>query len=120
MKKPTIHEPCVERLDEFLGLMRARLNTSFYKYGPAETNARMQRDQGRRMLDGVAPRIEKYDTTGNTEWLVDAANFIFLEWCFPAHPEAHFRATDSHESPGAPALTILEYEALDRENGFRK
>jgi hypothetical protein len=112
------HEPCTDRLAEFIKLMRARLDVSFHKYGPASENAKLQRAEGKRMLDGIGPRLNKYDSTGNTEWLIDAANFAFLEWCFPAHDDAHFRATESHESPGVPALTVREIEALNKENGF--
>lgn len=111
-------EPCVARLKQFMEMMRTRLEVSFQKYGPASENAKLQREEGKRMLDGLDPRIAKYDSTGNTEWLVDAANFCFLEWCFPSHDEAHFRATESHESPGVPALTVREVEALNRENGL--
>ena len=37
---------------------------------------------------------------GNTEYLMDAANFLMIEFMHPRHPDAHFRSTDSDESPG--------------------
>jgi hypothetical protein len=45
-------------------------------------------------------RISKYLATGNTEWLIDAANYCMIAFMHPVHPDAHFRATDSGESPG--------------------
>jgi hypothetical protein len=46
-------------------------------------------------------RLREYERTGNTEFLVDAANFALLEYACPSHPDAHFRATDHDESPRA-------------------
>lgn len=31
----------------------------------------------------------------NTEYLLDAANYLMFEFMYPQHPKAHFRATDS-------------------------
>lgn len=38
--------------------------------------------------------------TGNTENLLDASNMCRIEFLFPKHPKAHFRAQSSKESPG--------------------
>ncbi len=81
---------------DFVKKMRNRMLTSHYKYGkaseayPDKINA----------LACMRERMKLYDETGNKEWLVDAANFLMIEYMFPAHPEAHFRSTDSDESPG--------------------
>lgn len=45
-------------------------------------------------------RLRLYRETDNTEWLVDLANFAMIEYMHPSHPQAHFRATGSNESPG--------------------
>lgn len=42
--------------------------------------------------------------TGNTENLLDAINMLRIEWAFPKHPTAHFRAQSSKESPGMEVL----------------
>lgn len=82
--------------NDFVDGMRARMDVSFTKYGPIadayphKVNA----------LESMQKRIDRYIETGNTEWLVDAANFLMIEFMLPAHPRAHFKATDSHESPG--------------------
>jgi hypothetical protein len=37
---------------------------------------------------------------GNTEYLIDAANYCMIEFLYPKHPDAFFRPTDSDESNG--------------------
>lgn len=54
-------------------------------------------------IDAIAclhQRLQEYDKTGNTEWLIDAANYAMIEFMLPRHKDAHYRATDSKESPG--------------------
>jgi hypothetical protein len=43
---------------------------------------------------------EQYIAPGNVEYLVDAANFLMIEFMCPAHPLAHYEATDRDGSPG--------------------
>jgi hypothetical protein len=80
----------------FLQGMLDRMALSFHKYGrialiyPKEIDA----------LRCLRERLRKYETTGNTEWLMDVANFAMIEFMHPGHPEAHFRPTTSAESPG--------------------
>ena len=80
----------------FVQGMRDRMVVSFHKYG-ALALAYPER------VDAIASlqaRLQRYAETGNTEWLVDVANFAMIEFMRPRHPQAHFRGTDSHESPG--------------------
>lgn len=44
-------------------------------------------------------RINHYRKTGNTEMLIDAANYCIIEHILPSHPEAHFKALEPHEPP---------------------
>ena len=44
-------------------------------------------------------RWEKYEETGNIEWLLDIMNFLCIMCAFPPRPQDHFRST-SEESPG--------------------
>ena len=82
--------------EEFVQLMRNRMVVSYHKYGavadayPAKVDA----------LASLEMRLELYRETGNTEWLVDAANFLMIEHMLPRHPQAHFAGTDSAASPG--------------------
>ena len=91
--------PATEVSETFVDGMRARMAMSYFKYGPVadayphKVNA----------LESLRARLEKYESTGNTEWLIDAANFAMIEFMHPAHKRAHFKATDSAESPGRAA-----------------
>ena len=80
--------------EQFLQGMIDRMSVSFYKYG-AVAEAR-----GFDNLANLEKRVAQYRETGNTEWLIDAANFAMIEFMFPQHVDAHYRATDSSESPG--------------------
>lgn len=51
-------------------------------------------------IDSAEERLRLYRETGNTEWLVDLANFAMIEYMHHSHPQAHFRATGGNESPG--------------------
>jgi hypothetical protein len=82
--------------ESFAQFMRNRMVASFFKYGPAKAAYPGKVDA----LESLRLRLKRYEETGNAEWLVDAANFAMLEFMLPRHPRAHFRATDSGESPG--------------------
>lgn len=90
----------------FVERMRNRMLVSFTKYGPVR-EAFGKIDQ----LASALARIERYKATGNTEWLVDAANFLMIEFMQPEHRQAHFRATDSDESIGRVRWTTGEANA---------
>ena len=82
--------------ESFVQGMRDRMVVSFYKYGavadgfPHKVNA----------ITSLTDRLRKYAETGNTEFLIDAANFAMIEFMLPAHPNAFFEPTDSDQSPG--------------------
>lgn len=90
------YAPESEVSEEFLQAMAARMDVSFHKYGAVKDAYPHTLDAVGSLLD----RIKQYQETGNTEWLVDAGNFAMIEFMHPGHPKAHFRATDSDESPG--------------------
>lgn len=81
--------------EEFVRYMKNRMVMSYFKYGSVKDAAGKVK-----FLEDVKRRIDKYLATGNTEWLVDAANNIMMEFMFPSVEGAHFKATDSKESPG--------------------
>lgn len=82
--------------EPFVQGMRDRMVVSFYKYGavkdgfPDKVNA----------ITSLTDRLRKYAETGNTEFLIDAANFAMIEFMHPAHPNAFFEGTDADQSPG--------------------
>jgi hypothetical protein len=81
---------------DFVTKMQNRMDVSYAKYGPIRDAFPTKINA----IESCEKRIDQYHKTGNTEWLVDAANFLMIEFMLPAHPKAHFRATDSNESPG--------------------
>lgn len=80
----------------FIQGMADRMAVSYFKYGKTS-------DVYPKLLDAIGSlklRLEKYENTGNTEFLMDVANFAMIEFMLPGHTNAHFKPTDSKESPG--------------------
>lgn len=46
-------------------------------------------------IGNIRKRLEKYEETGNTEFLADIANFAMIEFMCPSIPGAHYEKTDS-------------------------
>jgi hypothetical protein len=82
--------------ESFVKGMKDRMIVSYFKYGPVK-NAYPDKVNA---MDSLQQRLKKYNETGNTEFLIDAANFAMIEFMYPSHPEAFFKGTDSNESPG--------------------
>lgn len=81
---------------QFIEGMKNRLIVSHYKYGSAEKTY----PELAQALKCVKERIELYEKTKNTEYLIDAANFCMLEFMYPCIEGAKFQPTDSDKSPG--------------------
>jgi hypothetical protein len=88
--------PNTEFSPPFVQGMADRMAVSYCKYGavaeayPARVDA----------IASLKKRLDRYAEDGNTEWLMDVANFAMIEFMHPRHPQAHFKATDTYESPG--------------------
>lgn len=88
--------PDSEFCQPFVDGMRNRMAVSYHKYGlvaeayPDKVDA----------IESLKKRLDRYAETGNTEWLMDVGNFAMIEFMHPRHARAHYRATDSKESPG--------------------
>ena len=96
-----------EYSDDFDKKRKQAVEMSYYKYGPARAN------YGRGLvsaIDSLKLRLQKYEETGNREYLCDVANFAMFEYMFPQHPNSHYRQTDSCESPGVVGCPVLEAE----------
>jgi len=87
------HAPKSEYSQQFLDGMLHRVAVSYHKYGPVK-------EATSDFLRNVQLRINKYHETKNTEFLVDAANFLMFEFMNPSESGAYFQPTDSNESPG--------------------
>jgi hypothetical protein len=106
---------------EFIQGMVNRMTMSFFKYGAVAESATTDAPASCRQ------RLEKYAETGNTEYLMDAANFAMIEFMRPSNPQAFFAPTDSDESPGRiivgrdepTALSNKDLATLSRLDGRR-
>lgn len=97
---------------------RQRMAVSFYKYGPLSDGYPHKVDA----IGSLMQRLRLYAsgdpakdiTPGNTEYLMDAANFAMIEFMHPRHPEAHFTPTDDDGSPGR--ISLLTGRADKKDN----
>ena len=99
-----------EYSDRFDALRKNRVEVSFHKYGPARTNFEDK------LVDALATHelcIEKYKETKNTEYLVDAANYLMFEFMYPQLDGAYFKPTDSDVSAGTVGEPIGEWGYRD-------
>lgn len=87
---------------EFDKLRKNRVEVSFYKYGSARDNF------GSGRVDAIGSLelcLEKFKKTGNTEYLLDVANYAMFRYMFPL-PGEYFKATDSSESAGTVGIPV--------------
>lgn len=92
--------PSSEFSHEFLQGMLDRMAMSYHKYGKVKEAYPFHVDA----IKSLRGRLAKYDETGNTEYLMDAANFAMIEFMCPARSDAFFKATDADGSPGRHAV----------------
>ena len=92
----------VEYSFEFDKLRQNRVEVSFFKYGPARDNF------GAGRVDAIGSLelcLEKFKKTGNTEYLLDVANYAMFRYMYPL-PGEFFKPTDSGESAGTVGTPI--------------
>lgn len=77
----------------FMKLMIHRIAYGRYRYGKQDTTVRKNYNYTKSAID----RLMAYQATGNTEHLVDVANFCMLEFVYGQHPMKHFTAIDDGE-----------------------
>lgn len=78
----------------FENLQKAAMVTSYHKYG--KVNANHSKDTNYMpAVENLKKRLERYLETGNTEFLVDVANYAMIEFMQPQHPKAHYQFTDT-------------------------
>lgn len=88
--------PSSEFSMKFAQGMADRMSMSYFKYGRVAEAYPSRVDA----IASLKLRLERYEETGNTEFLIDAANFAMIEFMRPKHPEAHFDPKDSGGGPG--------------------
>lgn len=101
-----------EYCEKFDELRKNRVETSYYKYGPARKNFKSGNVKA---IPTMNLCIKKYQETGNREYLLDAANYLMFEFMFPQHPNSHFRATSSEESAGIVGMSVNEMKKYREE-----
>lgn len=110
--------PATEWDEAFLQGMVDRMSMSFFKYGlvaeayPDKANAivslllRLRTYMGQERFEAACgealtlPDIRHRREPGNTEYLIDAANFAMIEFMRPRIEGAAYAATDADGSPG--------------------
>lgn len=100
--------PTSEFSEQFVQGMYDRMAVSFFKYGAVA-------DAYPEKVDAVASlklRLDKYIAIGNTEFLMDVANFAMIEFMRPRVHGAYFKPTDS----GAPGRVWTNGEQSQRAN----
>ena len=91
-----------EYSEEFDKLRKSRVEVSFYKYGAARDNF------GAGRVDAIGSLelcLDKFKKTGNTEYLLDVANYAMFRYMYPL-PGEYFKATDSKDSAGTVGTPI--------------
>lgn len=86
--------------------------TSFYKYGPSRDNFK------KGMVDAIGSlkkNLKKFEETGNTEYLVDVANYAMFRFMYPQGNES-YRPTDSDQSAGVYGITINEMKQFAEDH----
>lgn len=103
-----------EYCEEFDKIRKNMMVMSYYKYGPLRDNYKKNKTVD--AIKSLEMRLAKYKQTGNTEYLADIANFAMIEFMCPQHTKAHYKPTDSTESPGISGMSINEIKMYKEEH----
>ena len=87
---------------EFDRLRQNRIRVSYHKYGPASKNFGEGRVDALKTADLC---LDAFRRDGNTEHLVDAANYLMFRFMYPL-PGESFRTTGDQESVGTVGTPI--------------
>lgn len=104
--------------ETFIQGMRDRMVISFHKYGLVAEGAKKMD-----IIASLMARLRLYANgdpakgilPGNTEYLMDVANFAMIEFMYPRHPDAHFKGTDDEASPGRVAARTGKLDKRDNK-----
>lgn len=91
-----------EYSDQFDKERKYRVEISYHKYGPARNNF------GEGRVDALKTAelcLEAFKKDGNTEHLIDAANYLMFRFMYP-YPGEYFKPTDSSGSVGTVGTPI--------------
>lgn len=91
-----------EYSEQFDKERKYRVEISYHKYGPARDNFAGGR------VDAIKTAelcLDAFKKDGNTEHLIDAANYLMFRYMYP-WPGEYFKPTDSSESVGTVGTPI--------------
>lgn len=77
---------------KFLELMRNRLKMGHLRYGARKSGGKRYN-----YIKAIRDKLNIYETTGNTETLVDIGNYAMIAFVHDDHPKKHFDAGDDTE-----------------------
>ena len=84
---------------------------SYHKYGPSKENFKKGMVNA---IGSLKKNLKKFEETGNTEYLIDVANYAMFRYMYPQGNES-YRPTDSNESAGVDGITINEIKAMKED-----
>lgn len=100
-----------EYSEEFDQKRKNAILVSYHKYGPSKENFK------KGMVDAIGSlkkNLKKFEETGNTEYLIDIANYAMFRFMYPQGNES-YRPTDSNGSAGVDGITINEIKAMKED-----
>jgi hypothetical protein len=103
-----------EYCEEFDERRKQAIIVSYHKYGPSKENFQ------RGMVDAIGSlkkNLQKFEETGNTEYLVDVANYAMFRFMYPMKDEG-YRPTDSDQSAGVDGVTINELKQFKEDHDY--
>ena len=99
---------------EFDEKRKSAILTSYHKYGPSKENFQ------KGMVDAIGSlkkNLQKFEETGNTEYLVDVANYAMFRFMYPMKGEG-YKPTDSNQSAGVDGVTINELKQFKEDHRY--
>lgn len=80
-----------KQTSEVFSLCVNRLLMGRFRYGPNVGQSHFN------CIPTIEKKIKRYKETGNMECLLDAINYLYLEFRFGTNPKKHFSATDDED-----------------------
>ena len=103
-----------EYCEEFDERRKNAIVVSYHKYGPSKENFQ------KGMVDAIGSlkkNLKKFEETGNTEYLVDVANYAMFRFMYTMKRE-RYKPTDSNQSAGVDGITINELKQFKEDHKY--
>lgn len=98
-------------LEEIVPHARSRSLMGGFRYEQIESDGLSYDDKARlgiakTYIERLREKLAIYETCGNREMLVDAFNYLLLEWARPSRPNTYFESTERHEAAMAGHVSV--------------